>query len=254
MRTHIIGLDAASQRSKFAFSLGALDSATGVLDVEDAGLLRESAVSQRIVPWIANAARCLVAIDAPLGWPDGLRTLIGDHQAGRPPHGMLSKDLAFRRYTDEVVRRTKVPLEIGADKIARAAFEALRVLEEIRDLTGKEIPLAWAPSFAGTAAIEVYPGATLVARNLACGPYKERDQRPARQQMTESLLAKGLISHLPDPIALAAMDDDDVLDALLCLVAGRDFLLGHCDPPPEVHVDRVRRESWIWLHRGVGLR
>ncbi|MCA9179892.1 MAG: DUF429 domain-containing protein, partial [Planctomycetales bacterium] len=208
-------------------------------------------IAECIVPFVDSAARCLVAIDAPLGWPDGLRQLIGEHQAGQSPHSCLSKNLAFRRYTDDVVRRTKVPLEIGADKIARATFEALRVLGELRTQTGKEIPLAWDPSFDGSSAIEVYPGATLVARKLAFGPYKKPGQKPARRQMIEKLLANGLIAFLPDLIAQAAVDDDNVLDALLCLVAGRDFLLGNCDPLTNENADQVRRESWIWLHRGI---
>lgn len=252
MLTHLIGLDAASQRTKFGYALGVYDSANGALDVSAAGLLGDAddPLTAHITPFIRNAEQPLLAVDAPLGWPDGLRNLIGKHRAGVAPAADASKDASFRRHTDVEIRRIKVPLEVGADKIARASFEALRVLGELRELTGLALPLAWTPNYSGAAAIEVYPGATLVARQLACGPYKKKDQRPTRERMIRSMVTQSLLSPLPDSVALAAANDDDVLDAIVCLVAARDFLLGLCDAPEPRQLDRVKRESWIWVYGG----
>ncbi|MGQ0658699.1 MAG: hypothetical protein ACT4NU_11515 [Chromatiales bacterium] len=38
-------------------------------------------------------------------------------------------------------------LEVGADRIARAAYTALQALGLLRQMTNKPIPLAWSPDF-----------------------------------------------------------------------------------------------------------
>ena len=45
---------------------------------------------------------------------------------------------------------------------------------------------------------------------------------------------------------------DDLVDAVLCVQAGFDFLCGRCVNPPEDEMDTVRREGWIWFqHSGA---
>ncbi|MCM8612051.1 DUF429 domain-containing protein [Accumulibacter sp.] len=86
----------------------------------------------------------------------------------------FEKSELFRRETDRVVAAEigKTPLEVAADRIARAAHSALEVLGLLREHSGKQIPLAWSPEFESVAAIEVYPGATLKARGLEHSGYK----------------------------------------------------------------------------------
>lgn len=65
--------------------------------------------------------------------------------------------------------------------------------------------------------------------------------------MREAILA-GLQTRMgfeADPAPLLAQAD--VLDAVVCLLAAADFLAGAC-PPPE-HLDRARKEGWIWVGR-----
>ena len=90
---------------------------------------------------------------------------------------MKEPDHLFSRHTDRVVRaRTgKRPLEVGADRIARAALRAVKVLGELRAETSLSLPLALTPGMPEEpSAIEVYPAATLLARGLASSGCKGR--------------------------------------------------------------------------------
>jgi hypothetical protein len=249
----LVGLDAASQHSKFGYALGTLHPTAERVEVEQAGLLgdRDDPLRNQIVPFVREGGRVLIAIDAPLGWPDGLRTLLHGHQAGvRIPDG-LEKDPCFRRHTDLVVRVVKAPLEVGADRIARAAFEALRVLDSLRNETGLSLPLAWSPGFTGAAAIEVYPGATMAARKLTKVQYKLPDQGTGRNDIIGAIVNTRLVEPLSSKSLARAVQNADVLDAILCLVAARDFLLGECGEPDAAHAETVRREGWIWVRRSL---
>ncbi|MFO1493338.1 MAG: DUF429 domain-containing protein [Lysobacterales bacterium] len=247
----LIGLDAASQRSKFGYALGHLSADGACVRVEEAGLLDDGAnvIEATIAPFIAGGERVLVAIDAPLGWPDGLRQLLLGHAAGLPPPAGLSKDRCFRRLTDRAVRKVKIPLEIGADRIARAAMEALIVLQELRAATELPLPLAWSPAFQGAATIEVYPGATLVVHRLGGCSYKKTNESGARAQILQTLVSAGLLGSLPDAVQRRTAREADVLDAILCLVAARDFLQGKCSAPAPADRDQAAREGWIWLRQ-----
>lgn len=113
----------------------------------------------------------LLALDAPLGWPEELGRSLLQHRAGDPIESEPNR--LFKRKTDaEIFRRLhKRPLEVGANLIARTAHAALGLLNNVRRLTGHDIPLAWDPTNLGRiAAIEVYPAATLLARGFKNGP------------------------------------------------------------------------------------
>lgn len=247
----LVGLDAASQHSKFGYALGRLDPDTSTVVVEHAGLLGDAddPLRHRVAPFVRGGGRVLVAIDAPLGWPDGMRSFLGGHAAAGPPPADLAKDDCFRRRTDIAVRAIKLPLEVAADRIARAAFEALCVLRELRVLSQQPLALAWAPGFDGAASIEVYPGATLAARKLSQAPYKLIGQASGRAQILDALARARLIAELPMEARTRALANADVLDAILCMVAARDFLAGECAPPDETHLDQIKREGWIWVRR-----
>jgi hypothetical protein len=76
----------------------------------------------------------------------------------------------FRRATDDDIklRLGKRPLDVGADRIARTAAAALKLLDRLRRETGRPIPLAWTPDEDPTwRAIEVYPVATRIAHCAA---------------------------------------------------------------------------------------
>lgn len=241
----LVGLDAASQRSSFGYALGTLSN--GQITVDRFGLLNSkdepNALARIIAPAIAKASRALIGIDAPLGWPQALAPALMGHSAGT--HIGADKDTLFARVTDRVVREAikKKPLEVAADKIARAAHTALEVLGELRRDSKKPLPLAWTKNFDGCAVIEVYPGATLKARGLADSGYKKSD---VKERKVRAGIADALKQEIP---RLAALVDEpaDTFDACLCLVAAKDFL--ECEVLEPTNLEVAKREGWIWVRR-----
>jgi predicted RNase H-like nuclease len=241
----LIGIDAASQPEKCGYAIGHLE--VDRVRIARAGLLASAdctdAVSKFLVPALRSANRALVALDAPLGWPASLATSLIQHKAGE--RVAADKQTMFCRETDRHIRRTlgKIPLEVGADKIARAAFNALELLATLRESTARQIPLAWSPSFEGTAAIEVYPAATLSAIGVPQARYKQADAAgQAKRSAIASMVADevpGLAGYVSAPI--------DVFDACLCLVAARDFVLGRAVAPQDKGL--AEQEGWIWVRR-----
>ena len=183
----------------------------------------------------------LLAIDAPLGWPIPLRS-IAQHEAGRAI--AAEANAMFRRGTDRRIaeRLGKQSLDVGADRIARTAHASLRLLEELRERTGNQIPLAWSPSsLSGVSAIEVYPAASLRAWGVPSRPYKKPVQRSAREEILGALPLVLGADALSEPV----LGDADVLDAVICTLCAADFIAGRCEPPLDDHEARV--EGWIWV-------
>lgn len=237
----VIGLDAASNYSKFGYAIGDLRS--GCVRIRRAGLVeargQHNAFISVIAPELRAAKNALIAIDAPLGWPASLATELSNHRAGNA--FSTKKDALFQRDTDRFVRDLvhKRPLEVGADKIARAAHSALAALQLLRDECGKDIPLAWDREFSGVAAIEVYPAGTLKARGLPHSGYKETEQLGVRRDIAAGVAnaLKGLAQYIDSSA--------DVFDACLCLAAAKDFLDGITESPR--NADLAKREGWIWV-------
>lgn len=238
----LIGLDAASNRKKFGWALAELHGSTASL--EDFGLLADgdARLPERLVAALKDPDGALVAIDAPLGWPALLGETLAHHRAGNVVDG--AKDELFRRSTDKVVQRTtgKRPLEVGADRIARASVEALAVLGELRVRSGKALPLSWASADAVDRVIEVYPGATLVAHGIKAPGYKASNEGGGR-----SAIIKAFQRRLKGLDALVAAKAD-VLDACLCVIAAMDFLDGLCVQPSSEQRRIGEIEGWIWVN------
>lgn len=245
----VIGLDAASDWRNFGYAVGRYVAA-GPVSVEAAGIIGpagdptnlKGVASQALL----NERQALIAIDAPLGWPVAHGASLVGHAAGARLDG--PKDDLFRRRTDIFVREQtgKMPLEVGADRIARAAFTALEALERLRALTNNPIPLAWNLPFVGIAAIEVYPAATLKARKIPAIKYKERENVEARSRIAEALQDE--IVGMSERVK----ESDDVFDACLCLVAAKDFLDGAALAPSDAQMDLAKKEGWIWVRRATG--
>jgi hypothetical protein len=192
---------------------------------------------------LSDPAGVLLAIDAPLGWPRRMGATIAAHRAGEPV--APTKNELFRRVTDDVVRTTlrKQPLEVGADLIARAAMEALAVLDALRRDFAKPLRLAWSPDAARDAVIEVYPGATLTAHGVARSKYKDPATDGARDPMIAAFEPRlaGLRDRIGEP--------SDVFDACLCVVCALDFLEGRCIVPDPTQREAADVEGWIWFAR-----
>lgn len=245
MKTTIIGIDCATQPKNVGLARGVWhdDGRLPQLEAVAAGAAVAS-IAETIVAWLPRNGRGLLAIDAPLGWPAPLGDHLHGHEAGEPLAPAANE--LFRRETDRVTRREtgKLPLDVGADRIARTAHVALRLLQQVRELTGCALPLAWAPEFdEPVAAIEVYPAGTLTVCGLRASGYKGREKTAVRAALLPEL-RQHLI--LPEDDALLRANDD-VFDAAVCVLAGADFLRGATIAPMDVA--RARKEGWIWVRR-----
>jgi hypothetical protein len=174
-----------------------------------------------------------------------LSDALKNHIAGKPFAD--SKEITFRRLTERNLRRSEfgrhAPLEVAADRIARAAHEALSVLDEIRRKTGLRFPLAWEPDFPQNAVIEVYPAASLKAHGLPFSSYKKPEQHENRAEIAKEL------SHRIQGLGSYCNGSADIFDAGLCLLSAADFLSGRAVPPPEADLETARQEGWIWVKK-----
>jgi predicted nuclease with RNAse H fold len=238
----VIGVDCASQPKNVGLALCVVGE--GRARIEEVAAARTwSEIDEIIADWVASPT--LIALDAPLGWPAPLAESLVNHRAG--VELSWSANALFRRRTDDVVAEVigKRPLDVGADRIARTAHSALELLRRLRESLDLTIPLAWTPG-AGNAveAIEVYPAATLVGRGIGARGYKGKE-------LAASDARENIICSLAPEIEMGALElesaveSDHVLDALICVLAGLDYLNGDVIRPNDLEL--AQREGWIWV-------
>ncbi|MEM6993410.1 MAG: DUF429 domain-containing protein [Myxococcota bacterium] len=238
----IIGIDAATQPKKLGLARGRFDGGEAAVHEVTLGSELESVV-ETLVSWVCGPT--LLAIDAPLGWPSALAAGLHGHRAGAPLIGDATS--LFRRVTDQLVhaRLGKLPLEVGADRIARTAHATLGLIDTLRTELRRSIPLAWSRRVRGVAAIEVYPAATLRTYDLDAKGYKgATDGAPAKRRDLTRALSKHLALGDTAPTLRAS---DDCLDAAVCILAAADFLAGRCLAPTAKQRAAARTEGWIWF-------
>ena len=179
---NIIGVDCATQDKNTGVACGRLTvSRLEVLDVYVGD--RAGSVLEYLVKSCVREASTLLALDAPLGWPAALGPALVGHTAGG--HIPIEANTLFRRRTDECIKEKldRQSLDVGADRIARTAHSALRILNTLAKRLSTRIPLAWNPQINRIAAIEVYPVATLAAYGIPARGYKEPDAKSARKEI-----------------------------------------------------------------------
>ena len=234
---NVIGIDCAADPDNVGLARGRYHE--GMMAVQE---VRQGSADMTgtIIAW-AIRGPTLFAMDAPLGWPAPFGQALATHEAG----GALPIGLPFERETDRVVHRVigRKPLDVGADRIARTARSALRLLHGLRDELAHPVPLAWDPDIQGARAIEVYPAGTLKAHGLPHSGYKRPEQAAERAEILDGLA--GELSLGPELRAQVATHDQ--LDAIVCLLAARDFLNGDALPPEDDEM--ARKEGWIWVKR-----
>lgn len=244
-KQRIIGVDCASQPKNVGLALCIV--AKGESRIEEVAVARTwQGIDEIIMDWVVSPT--LIALDAPLGWPAPLAESLTEHNAG--DELSWSANALFRRRTDDVVAEAlrKRPLDVGADRIARTAHSALELLKRLRQSLGLAIPLAWTPGVAnGVKAIEVYPAATLIGRGISARGYKGRDLDAvdARKKIARSLAREIELGTLE---TRSAIESDHVLDAMICAIAGCDYLEGDVIIPDDGAL--AKREGWIWVKPG----
>jgi predicted RNase H-like nuclease len=237
----IVGVDCATDPKNVGLARGIWKK--GNLRITDVSNGQFQLPIEIIFRWISESDTCLLALDAPLGWPQDFGRTLANHIAGMPLQGAPNQ--LFRRKTDRFVQRTfeKTPLDVGADRIARTALSALQLLDTLSKKIGAAIPLAWNANFSETAAIEVYPAGTLRASHVLSSAYKRSEQVESRRQLLDWLAQE---ADLPEDTSLALVDPD-ALDAMICVLAGADFLAGRAYPPTDLAL--AQKEGWIWIRK-----
>ena len=128
MSVQVIGVDCATQPEKVGLARGiAGDNKVRVLQARIAG--RHTKVEDVLAEWIrAHDGPTLLALDAPLGWPIGMRKALATHEAGTEL--VVDAEPMFRRATDLAIEGElgKRSLDVGANLIARTAHSAVDLL------------------------------------------------------------------------------------------------------------------------------
>ena len=218
----------------------------------------------------------LIAINAPLGWPvkmidalakheagNGLPSLdtdaddygseielsLGDRHMEHATRWREERNRFFRRETERIVRKARgrqtapgtfgpAGLDVGADKSARTAHAALRLLKAVRRRTGLEIPVITdrCGPITQTSAIEVYTG-------LPRTPPQDAKATPSideqGQRQREAI----------GPAAKKTTSDRSRLNADRAAHTAIAFLECRVRCPHDHDVDSAtaRREGWIWF-------
>ncbi len=233
----ILGIDCATQPKNLGLCLAERTPESFAI-LETSTVKSQEELLETLGGWMDKTT--LLALDSPLGWPQPMGLHLAKHQAGE--WVPVEADFMFSRETDRFVRKTfrKRPMEVGADRIARTALSALSLLERLRDRTGlaMDVPITAGP-IQKTSAIEVYPAATLLARGLVAP--RGEDRRPwLAQRLSQELNLSGNLKR-----AIAA--NEHVMDALVCCLAGADFLAGDVFEPTNLKL--AQKEGWIWIQR-----
>ncbi len=261
----IIGVDFAVNPADTGLALGTLSGPdTTVPFIDDVQTGAAGSPTDLVAAWLDKAKKddepALIAIDAPLGWPSELGLALSRHMAGEricvPAHKL------FERETERDVARLRKPQAIGADTIARVAYAALNFMADLRNKTSLDIPLAWDfRDLREVSAIEVYPASTLKAYSLIFEGYKKASQGTREEKRTKrNEIADGLLAErgrdmcrlgMKAPVRESLIDNDDLLDAAVCVLAAMDFLSGYTAEPVRAKRWLYVREGWIWARREV---
>lgn len=241
----IIGIDCATQPQKTGLAVGLWDGTAVSLHTVTLGS-KTTTLAHTLANWLPADQPTLLAIDAPLGWPADLGEQLITHHAGAPL--AVPPNTLFRRETDRHIwqRTGKLPLDVGADRIARTAHAALALLAELRQRTGQPIPLAWQPTnLPPLSAIEVYPAGTakILFAPERVPSYKGKEGGNGRHAILNKIKQE---INLP-PETKLLQQNDDALDAALCVLAGADFLQGRAEPPD--NWPQAKKEGWIWTRQ-----
>ena len=260
MSVRVIGIDCATDPRKVGLAWGDYSTVApgqgivAVAGVRTGSPQRRDSGWTEIVEAVTQCARdsgpVLLALDAPLGWPEAMGASLFEHSAGAPL--TTEPDYMFQRQTDRLLTEElgKKPLEVGANLIARTAHSALLRLNQIREKLGNPMPLAWDRAhIVASQVIEVYPAATLLAHGLSDAGYKGSKKKHCRQRgrLVAQLAKNDRLSGISGDVSIQMEATDHALDAVVCCLAGADFLCGDVIRPEPDHLPAAEKEGWIWV-------
>lgn len=225
----IVGVDCSTDAKKTGLALAYMHGPQLVVRTALCAS-KQSGAAVIAAEWIGSAPRALLALDAPLGWPEPLSRELAAHSAGERIQS--SANALFRRLTDDEMcgRLGKRSLDVGASWIARTARAALGFLYELQCILRRPVGLAWDTTWEkGVQAIEVYPAATRISLGV-----------PDRGGSLEGLERRLRFSPGSPP------ESQDACDAVVCALAAAEFLLGRAIGPTAEQEGRARKEGWIW--------
>lgn len=238
---YVVGIDCATEAPNVGLAYGIYRN--GNMELKETAVgIKNISIAKTIYKKIEKHEKVLIAIDAPLGWPLSLGDYLVKHNAGEALN--IESNHLFRRETDRFVKRKigKQSLDVGADRIARTAHAALKIFEELRQLTGNQIELAWnLTGLLKLSAIEVYPAATLDCYRIKSTGYKDKDKWALRKEIIGELRKK---IDMPDNIDIL-VQNADALDSVVCLLSAKDFIEGNVLYPEDVGL--AKKEGWIWI-------
>jgi len=206
--------------------------------------LKSGVDNHTIVDLMAEADA--TGIDAPFGWPARfLAAIAAWNSDGRwaEPWDADTVRLLRLRETDRWIQSQtrKWPLSVSADSIAVCAMRAAALLSAAT-AGGPEMDRLDGPYF------EVYPGAALIAWNLAGESVRYKKDRDARAKLMEALAPTDGWLELSDEVRGSCIHSDHALDALLAGLVARAAATGRTHAPPkDLDVATVVREGWIHL-------
>jgi hypothetical protein len=258
----IVGIDCASKPEKTGIAIGEWKPTEPITIKAVLMGEKNQSIADLILSKIDNKQKTLFAIDAPLGWSSPMLQLLKNHSAGDffQDSRLIAQEQKgfeetqhrfFRRITDTFIHQEigKLPLEVGADRIARAAYAALYTLHILRRHFA--IQMLWGTDFKSDfGVIEVYPSATLKQYKMLSGGYKgnSQDEKDKRKLITEKLnphflnLQKKTASEL-------VQGNADRLDAVICLLSANDFLEKDVYEPLASNLEVIKQEGWIWVKK-----
>jgi predicted nuclease with RNAse H fold len=224
-----LGIDLASRNVRTAAAL-LTRGGNGSGSVE---ILEVDVSDQRILELSGRADA--TGIDAPFGWPDGLRRFL-DH--GPPADGVErgwfdgARNEVFLRATDRFVWQKigKKPLVVAADLIAYPALRCAGLLAAlgITDRSGAD------------GVFEVYPAATLIQWAIPI-------RRAASAQLAAAVVDRFPGLEITNEQKALLESNRDALDAVVAALSTLAAADGASCPIPEELRDRARREGWIHI-------
>lgn len=231
----ILGWDAASSHKDNGFCLLSLTKNNIKVEIKDWNV-------DNLPPEVNFLMLDLICIDIPLGWPLSFQNNWHSEFPPANQNAFDGFDRTFKRATDRFIKATTKAqvLEIGADKIARAALQTIHRLNQLLP-SWKNYLITDVPELDPQLPkiLEVYPKATI--ENIRVGdeyPTKDSDNGMISIEYVTQVLTdiekQGILRfHIPDLLKIFSTSGNKInghqFDAFIAAITGLMIYQGHDD-------------------------